>query len=208
MLSNYERGIAITLVEALVEYGLTEHLEQYGEFSTRDWFDDNGLKAADFYMRSGATKVCIEHEDLEGWVIKVGFTSGVKLDYAALEYNNYCLAEQAGLAYYFPETVYLGEFGGCAFYVQEMADCDEDAVSSIWYERLRDEYEEDGEEYDPDRIYDEIDCMDDDQKAFLTFRNSELCAFLWENRITDLHEGNFGSIGGKMVIVDFSGYQG
>ena len=208
MLSNYERSIAITLVEALVEYGLTEHLEQYGEYSTRDWYDDNDLKAADFHMRSGATKVCIEHEDLEGWVIKVGFTKGVKLDYAALEYNNYCLAEQAGLAYYFPETIYLGEFGGRAFYVQEMADCDEDVISSVWYERLRDEFEEDGEEYDSDRIYDEIECMDDDQKAFLTFRNSELCAFLWENQITDLHEGNFGSIGDKMVIVDFSGYQG
>ena len=31
MLTNYEHEVATTLVEALVEYGLTDHLAQYGE---------------------------------------------------------------------------------------------------------------------------------------------------------------------------------
>ena len=208
MLSIQDREIAITIVNALVEYGLTDNLAQYGENSTRDWFLDNDLKAADFCMRSGATKVCIEHDDLCNWVIKVGFTTGVKLDYAALEYENYLLAKYAGLERYFPETICLGEFGGRAFYIQEAADCDEDVVSSVWYERLRDEFEEGGVEYSADQIYEELDGMDDDQKAFLTFRDSELCNFLWENQIADLHEGNFGYIGDKMVIIDFAGYMG
>lgn len=208
MLTSYEREVAITLVEALVEYGLTAHLAQYGEYGTENWFCNNHLNMAGFYARGGATKICIEHDDLCGWVIKVGYTEGVKLDYATLEYNNYCKAEEAGFAEYFPETVYLGEFGGRAFYVQQMADCDEDQVSSDWYERVRDGYEEEGEEVDSDRIWDEIDCMDDDQKAFLSFHDGALCHFLWENKISDLHEGNFGYIGGRMVIVDFSGYQG
>lgn len=208
MPTNYERGIATVIVEALVEYGLVDHLERYGEYGTENWFYDNELDAAGFSFYSGATKICIDHEDLCGWVIKVGFTKGVRLDYATLEYNNYCKAEEAGFAEYFPKTVYLGNFGGRAFYIQELAECDEEQVSSDWYERLRDNYEEDGKEYDVDCLWDEIDGMDDDQKAFLCFRDSALCNFLWENQITDLHEGNFGYIGSRMVIVDFSGYQG
>ena len=81
------------------------------------------------------------------------------------------MAEEAGLAHYFPETIYLGEFYGRPFYVQQKADCDEDQVTSDWYERLRDRYDEDGEEYDPDCLWDEIDCMDDDEKAFLSFHD-------------------------------------
>lgn len=208
MLTNYERGIATVLVEALVEYGLTDHLTQYGERGTEKWFRTNKLGAAGFCARSGATKICIDHEDLCGWVIKVGYTEGVKLDYAALEYENYCKACECGFEEYFPETVYLGHFGGRAFYVQQLAECDEDQISSDWYERLRDDYEEDGEEYDADRIWEEIDDMDDDQKAFLSFHDNALCHFLYTNQITDLHQGNFGYIGGRMVIVDFSGYIG
>ena len=208
MLSSIEREIAITIVEALVEQGLTSHLAQYGEFGTESWFVHNELHENGFHACGGATKICISHEDLCSWVIKVGYTQGVKHDYATIEYNNYCKAEEAGLAHYFPETIYLGEFGGRAFYIQAECDCDEDQVTSDWYERLRDGYDEDGEEYDPDCLWAEIDGMDDDQKAFLMFRNSELCNFLWENGIGDLHEGNFGYFKGCPVIVDFSGFAG
>ena len=208
MLTNYEREIAITLVEALVEYGLTNYLAPYGDFGAENWFCNNELESFGFCARGGATKICIDHEDVCGWVIKVGYTKNVKLDYAAREYQNYCIAREAGFAEYFPETVYLGKFDGHEFYVQEMADCDENQVSSEWYERLRDDYEEDGESYDSDYLWDEIYDMDDDAKAFLCFHDAALCDFLKENNITDLHEGNFGYIGSRMVIVDFSGYIG
>ena len=69
-------------------------------------------------------------------------------------------------------------------------------------------YDEDGEEYDPSCLWDEIYEMDDDQKAFLMFRDSDFCQFLWQNGIGDLHEGNFGYYKGCAVIVDFAGFQG
>ena len=206
MLSALEREIATTLVEALVEYGLNSHLEPYGVRGAENWFFDNDMNRFGFGASGGASKICIWHDDLANWVIKVGYTYGVKMDYAAKEYENYCLAEEAGLASYFPQTIYLGEFGGRPFYLQEWAECDTNQVSSEWYERLRDQYDEEGEEYDCDCLWDEIQCMDDDQKAFLTFRDNELCHFLWDNHIGDLHEGNFGYIGSRMVIVDFSGW--
>lgn len=208
MLTDYEREVAITLVEALCEYGLTENLAPYGEHSIKDWFCDNNLRDADFWASGGLTKACIGHSDLCGWVIKVGYIENVKKDYAAYEYEVYCAAEEAGLTRYFPETIYLGEFYGRPFYVQQEAQCDEDQVTSDWYERLRNQYDEDGEEYDPDRLRDELDCMEAEDKAQLCFNDEALCNFLCEHRVGDLHEGNFGYIRGCLVIVDFSGYQG
>lgn len=206
-LSAVEREIAITLVEALVEYGLNDHLAQYGDKGTERWFDDMELYRLGFSIASGASKSCIEHDDLD-WVIKVGHTESVNCDYAKLEYENYCRAKEAGLEYYFPATFFLGEFGGRPFYVQEMVECDECQVSSDWYERLRDEYDEIGEEYDCDSLWDAIYNMDDDERANLSFHNQELTDFLMEHHIGDLHEGNFGYIGGRMVIIDFSGWAG
>lgn len=204
-LSDTEREIAVTIVEAMVEYGLTESL---GEGRVYDWFYNNDLFDEGFDLFSGMTKACITHDDLFDWVIKVGFTRGVKIDYAQKEYDCYCLAKEAGLGYYFPTTIYLGEFGGRPFYLQQAAECSEDQVSSDWYESLRDRYEENGELYDVDQLWDIIYDMDDYEKAMLTFGNEELANFLYENKIGDLHEGNFGYIGDHMVIVDFSGYIG
>lgn len=208
MLTDYEREVAITMVEALCEYGLTENLAQYGEHCTEDWFYNNNLRGAGFRASSGATKVCITHNDLSKWVIKVGYTENVKHDYATIEYNVYCAAAEEGFSRYLPETIYLGEFCGRAFYVQQRADCNEDQVSSDWYERLRDQYDEDGEEYDPDCLWDEIDNMDDDERAMLMFGDGKFSHFLWEHGVGDLHEGNFGYIQGCVVLVDFSGFHG
>lgn len=207
-LSAMEREIAIALVEALVEYGLNDHLAQYGERGTENWFWDMNLGLMGFGAAGGASKACIWHEDLEYWVIKVGYTEKVNCDYAKLEYQNYCLAQEAGLAYYFPTTVFLGEFGGRPYYLQEVADCCEDRVTSEWYERLCDEYEECGEEYNDDDIWNVVYDLADEEKVSLCFHDEELLDFLSENRIGDLHEGNFGYIGDRMVIVDFSGWRG
>lgn len=207
-MTDYEREVAICLVEALCEYGLTDHLAQYGERGTENWFFNNGLDALGFGAAGGASKVCIWHNDLCSWVIKVGYTEKVVIDYAAREYEVYTLAEEAGLAHYFPKTEFLGEFYGRAFYVQEYAECDENQVTSDWYERVSDRFEELGEEYDSDTIWCEIDCLDDWEKVELCFHNEKLCNFLMDNRVGDLHEGNFGYIGDRMVIVDMSGWRG
>ena len=205
MLTDYEREVATALVEALVEYGLNENLASYGEHNTQDWFQNCNLGAEGFGASGGISKACIWHDDLVNWVIKVGFTQKgprEKKDYAAKEYENYLLAVEAGLSYYFPETVFLGVFGGRPFYLQQYAECDESQVSFEWHERLRERgyYESDED------IWAEIDEMCDSEKAELSFHDEELVNFLCENHINDLHEGNFGYIGDRMVIVDFSGY--
>lgn len=202
MLTDYEREIATVLVEALVEYGLLEHL---AEDEYQSWFRSTKLRELGFGSASGLTKICIWHEDLMDWVVKVGYTT-FDCDYATLEYNNYCLAEEDGLAHYFPNTICIGEYGGRHFYLQEWADCDEYVISSDWIKRLRDRYEEDGIELDEEELRDEVIGLDDSEKVYLCFHDSNLCDFINRLRINDLHEGNFGYVGGSMVIIDFSGW--
>lgn len=208
MLTLVEREIAVTLAEALADYGIGQHLFEGGEGNLLDWTDKNKLYALGFCFSSGMTKVCISHGDLEDWVLKAGFTRGVSQNYARKEYEIYCLAEEVGLEYYFPETIYLGEFGGVPFYVQKMADCQEDAISADWYERLAETYDYYGDEYTDSEIWDVIYDMDDREKVMLCFDDEDLADFLMENHIGDLHEGNFGYIDDRLVIVDFSGYRG
>ena len=45
-------------------------------------------------------------------------------------------------------------------------------------------------------------------KIDLMFNDMALSSFLSKHRIGDLHEGNFGFIGDRTVIIDFSGYMG
>ena len=206
MLSNYEREVAVTIVEALVEYGMNDHLAQYGAHSTNHWFAENELYEEGFCVSGGASKLCIMHEDLDNWVIKVSYNVHVKHDHATMEYEVYCAAEEAGFAEYFPETVYLGTFGGCAYYAQAMAECCEEEITSEWYSALTTRYEDSGDEYDSDCIWSEVDDLDDWERALLLFGDESLCSFLNEHRVGDLHEGNFGYIGGRLVIVDFSGW--
>lgn len=59
-----------------------------------------------------------------------------------------------------------------------------------------------------DRVCDLVDEYDDLEKANIIFGNDKLARFLQRNRITDLHQGNFGVIDGNFVIIDFSGYMG
>ena len=204
MLNVTEREIAVTLASALCDYGMCDHLSGQLE----DWVDDNKVYAFGFHFLSGMTKVCITHADLKGWVLKVGFTKHLALDYAKQEYEIYCLAKEAGLEHYFPETEYLGQFNGVPFYVQQEAVCHEEEVSADWYERLNDRYVQYGEEVDSEEIWNIIFDMDDYDKVILSFNDEELADFLRENRVGDLHEGNFGYIEGNLVIVDFSGYRG
>ena len=208
MLTKYEHEIAVVLIDALLDYGLSGNLEEYGKHGAKSWYLDEGLEYCGFGMGAGCTKACIWHDDLAGWVIKVGLSNNKNYDYAKMEYENYCLAKEAGLAHYFPETVFIGEFGGRAFYAQRMCECDENQISSEWFECLCDQYLDRGEEYDCDTVWSEVDDLEDNERVSLFFDDEDLTDFLREHRINDLHEGNFGYFDGCKVIVDFSGFRG
>lgn len=199
-----ERETAIRLVSILVEKGICGVRSQS---SMEDLFN-NELYDTGFDMWTGVTKACFTHEDLGEWVIKVGFNKGVSKDYARVEYENYKAAIESQLGWYFPFTDFLCEFEGVEFYIQERAECCEEAITSNWYDLISALYEESGRDPEEIDIWSEVYELEDVEKIDLMFNDSALNSFLREHRIGDLHEGNFGFIGDRTVIIDFSGYMG
>ena len=197
---------AAMIVEALVEYGLVDNLQQY---VATEWYEESHLYDAGYSMSGGATKLCIFHDSLYDWVIKVGYTK-MKYDYAEKEFQIYNEAVGAGLEEYFPKMFYLGTFGGRPFYLQELADCCEEEITSNWYERLCDINEETGEyEYyvNNDMLWDLVYDLCDYERLDLLFGSCTLAKFFDDRHIGDFHEGNFGYIGDRCVIVDFAGWR-
>ena len=204
VLESRERETAIWMAETLVKAGLGFHMSE-GDMC--EWFYET-TELRGFNYNNGVTKACFYHPQLEDWVLKVGFTRNMKKNYMTVEYDNYCKAVEQGLSYYFPHTEFLCEIMGIKFYIQQAAECDEDTVTSDWYDKLLVWHEENGDDLDNDRIWDEVYEMEDVEKIELMFGDGELNEFLKENRIGDFHEGNFGFIGDRTVIIDFSGYHG
>lgn len=175
--------------------------------SFHDLFIEAGLYEKGYSYENGAVKYCIFHEHFGDFVVK--FTTEV-FDYCEREYTNYLAAVDAELDYFFPYTDFLGEINGVKFFIQEYAECDNEAISSIWYDTLREDYvseEDEDEDIINEKIWDMIYDLEDEQRALYCFGNEEkLFDFLDKYCINDLHEGNFGYIGERLVIIDFSGY--
>lgn len=176
--------------------------------SVCDAFHELDLYSRGFEYENGASKYCIMHDDFGDFVVK--FTTE-KFDWCEREYTNYLAAVERGLGEFFPFTDFLGYYNGVSFFIQERADCDEDGVSSIWYSALREDYvteeEDENEDIISEKIWDMIDELEDEQRAMYCFGNKiALFDFLDEFCINDLHQGNFGYVDGKLVIIDFSGY--
>lgn len=199
-----EREAAIRLVELLISNGICKALSQ----KTMEDLYEEVLCNLGFGFNNGLTKGCFWHSNLSGWVIKIGYNHHVCKDYARTEYETYKAAVAQNLEYYFPFTDLLYEFEGVEFFIQERAECSEDAITSDWYEKLLTYHEENGDDLECYDIWDEVYDMRDSDKIELMFNDWALCSFLSERKIGDFHEGNFGYIGDRTVIIDFSGYAG
>lgn len=205
MLTKNVRELAEDLVYDLMTKGLLSHLDRCGDNNFEDWFYTNNLEDDGYWYGIGMTKICIGHICLDNWVIKFSANDSSK-DYMAREYEIYQEAERQNMTEFFPQTFFLGRFEGRDCYIQERAECNERDIYSECYNQICSFYEEESKEYNSDLICDEVDTLNDDERVNLLFHNSELIDFLYEHEINDLHEGNFGLINGKFVIIDFSGY--
>lgn len=203
MMEMNERNLLLNFIDTLIhEYHLGLCFKE--KKTMRYWVDDNQIEGSlKVTYASGATKAVFIFEDCD-WVIKFTLPNSTN-DYCTREYNNYVLAEAAGLSYYFAETVYLGTFDGIAFYAQEQVDCDESVDSTI-VSNLQARYEENDEQYDVDSLWYEAEDMHPVERVSLLYGNDTLCDFIAERHINDLHCGNFGIKGDHYVMIDFSGF--
>ena len=210
--ASKEFDYAYKLVNALCDAGLSSFCECYGENSFSKWYDSKKLAEYGVYYENGASKVCLYQDEISEYVIKFGFV-GSKKDYCQIECENYRKAVEAGLERYFPYTEELCVRDGIHFFIQEKAVCDEEAISSEWFSEMneamsdyRDDYESEDEYYS--YVWDAVAEMSDEERVNTLYGDEELLDFLYEMDINDLHEGNFGMIGDRVVIIDFSGWRG
>ena len=205
--TSWERDIALRIVDLIINKGFAEPF--YSEarpYSMWDWLDKHGLFQQGFQYADGATKGVIFHEDLDDWVIKFRLPREfAEKDYCTREYENYVLAEEAGLDYYFATTEYLCEREGIIFYLQEQVICDEEVDSDI-YDKLQCRYEESGTPYDNDSLWEEVEELDAYERVMLLYNNEALANFISQRHINDLHCGNFGMAGDHYVMIDYSGF--
>ena len=206
--SSWERDIAINVVESMIRSGLSAlYTAERRPYGLWDWLDDNKLFEQGISYADGATKAVIFHDDLDSYVIKFRLPrEDPSMDYCAREYDNYVLAEEAGLSYYFAETEYLCEREGIVFYLQEQVICDEAEVDGEICSKLQCQYEESNTPYDLDSLWSEVDEMSAYDRTMLLYDNKALSDFIVARRINDLHGGNFGMAGDHYVILDYSGF--
>ena len=192
---------ARALVNKLMRETLLDFLDSV---SIYDWAkQDDFLHKQNIEWFVGSSKVCFWHPSLGDWVIKVGFQD-LNENYAEVEYKIYLKAREHGLEQYFPTTYFLGEFEETKFYLQQRAEYVPEEVHSKLIEKVS----ELGCYESYTLAWDAADNLEDDVRAMLLFDDDVLVDFLLENRVNDLHEGNFGYIDGELVIIDFSGWRG
>ena len=201
---DFERKEAIEIVNWLIEKGLSTAMKETRNFHPETWaYHDVGLEGARFDVYAGATKGVIVPLDSD-FVIKFDY---VPQPYCAREYANYKAAVEAGLEQYFPYTDLLCVAEDIEFYIQERAETGAGCtVGNHAIDTLRQRYADSGEVYSDWQLWDELDELNADETVELIFEDPDLCDFIVQHHINDLHMGNFGEIYGRGVIIDFSGF--
>lgn len=164
------------------------------------------------------------------FVIKFPFTNSaceqIK-NYCDREVDNYNNLDAEGFGKFCAETIYIGDFSGEPAYIMEKCECDEEFVSSFSYKRIqmqiyREALENGTEEEAVEaaandaRIQDILWEYGEDEMTFEAMKNSwgeeeednitEFQNLCDECCINDLHAGNVGLLNGRMVLIDYSGY--
>lgn len=176
-----------------------------------------------YELHAGATRFIIIDE-LENVVFKIQYDdNGYEIDYNRNETSMYNAAVEEGVGYAFAEAVLLDRkvrftheyapFGQIE--AMELVDCDCAYVSDELYTRLAKSRAEDAgvdindrDAFDTylDSIFyyegdttDVVECLCDEYSC-------EVGDFIESKGINDIHEGNVGINGGKLVVVDYAGF--
>ena len=209
-METYERKELMNIISKLVTWGLVDYIHARRKDNKDgylcNWADEAPLEDNGLEYTCGESKGVIIASSVD-WVIKFTIPNEDR-DMCAREYENYVLAKEAGLAYYFAEMKFLTAIGGINFYAQEMVECDESVDNSL-SEKLARHYESIGEKPEEGvewELLDEVENMSAVERVDLLYGDAELCRFIEDRHINDLHCGNFGIAGDRYVMIDYSGF--
>ena len=224
---TYNEMRATELLEVLFKFGFDKVMKDFTRSNYEDWIrdtlesgadvsSDSGISDCyifsdgncDVYIAGGASKVAFWTDESDS-VFKMGFNK-LRCDYCGLEAEYFAEAKRLGLDEFFAGTEFVMYCNGIRIYKAERAEVSFEKLSSDLFDKLK----SDG--MDESTIYDTIDeadsCCEFINWLLPYYTNedkvNELFDFLNENSINDLHSGNIGYIGDRIVLIDYSGYRG
>ena len=224
---TFDEAMASELLNILSKFGFDKVLADFTRGNYEDWIrkvvqSDAGVDYMsdvsdgyifngsnhNVYVTSGVSKL-VFWTDCGDSVFKISFNK-LRCDYCGLEAEHFAEAKRLGLSEFFAGTEFVMYYNGIRIYKAERAEVSFERLSNDLYERL----ESDGME--AEEIFDTIDEADSlcELINWLVpyYTNSDkadaLFEFLNESNINDLHSGNIGYIGNRLVLIDYSGYRG
>lgn len=221
----------LAILEEILDSG---DLDDFIKWRTRDnferWCCNDGPIGWNVFCANGTTKAVL-WDDCCDFVLKIPFALSV--DWCEKEVINYQAAIKDCLEDYFAWTEYVKtihmSIGDIPVYIMEYVDCDEEAITDTIYSEVREradierrsyerEYSDNDEnsrnESFSDDWYPSIDIFGDEgveilfQKEYGIPFTNDLFNWMYDHKINDMHAGNVGYIGYRLVCVDYSGYKG
>ena len=210
---NYERKELMKILAELVSRGLIDYIREQRTIKSwphdhylSDWMYQNHIEEELYINYACGESKGVIIPDCVSWVIKFTIPTENR-DMCYREYENYVLAEELGLSYYFAKMEFLTAIGGINFYAQEMVECDDECVDHSMSEKLGNYYDSIGQEYEDEySLLHEVENMSSIDRVDLLYGDAKLCQFISDRHINDLHSGNFGLADDHYVIIDYSGY--
>lgn len=224
---TYNEMRATELLEVLFKFGFDKVLDDFTRGNYEDWIRKTLNSDADVsysdesddcyifsdgnyevHIAGGASKVAFWTDESD-YVFKMGFNK-LRRDYCGLEAEHFAEAKRLGLDEFFAATEFVMYCKGIRVYIAERAEVGYERLSSDLYEKLESSGMKENE------IIDTI-CEVDECCEFMNWlvpyyadsdKADELFEFLNESDINDLHSGNIGYIGERLVLIDYSGYRG
>lgn len=224
---TFDEAMATELLDILSKFGFDKVLADFTRSNYEDWIRKvlqsdadigyvDGISDGyifygsnyDVYVANGASKL-VFWTDCGDSVFKMGFNK-LRCDYCGLEAEYFAEAKQLGLGEFFAATEFVMYYNGISIYKAERAEVSFERLSSDLYEKL----ESNGmEEEEILNTIDEADSLCEFMDWLIPYytdtdKADELFEFLNESGINDLHSGNIGYIGDRLVLIDYSGYKG
>lgn len=194
-LTTDESLIAESIISMLFDAGLEEvfSCDKYLYEIVNMLDDEDGC----FCSACGATRGCVRHDDLPGWIIK--FDLCPERHYTRREARLYKEACQDDIEEFFCPVIPLGIFNGVEFYVAKACECGDYLIAETISDKCSDDEEEKEAIYYS--ICDGNNCFD-----YVFPNEGDLYNWLEDHKVNDLHCGNFGIYEGEIVIIDYAGY--
>lgn len=171
-----------------------------------------GIKITD-----GATRFCIVSDSYD-WIIKfdkpyMSKDEEMNEEFCAKEARLYNEAKKYGLDKFLAPVSFLVNMNGIDFYIGKKAEIDENKIENKCYDYVSSYLERN--EYDSEDAYDmavsdEVYDLEPKERIYGILGDSDetykLVKFFEENKVNDLHDGNWGIINNQFIVIDYAGF--